>query len=1177
MLQQSRVHARVSLILIGYVFVGCAALPAGDASGNIPNRDGLKQAWTQALYGMEHNRTNEFTAHNAAQNLKLSFGSSETRLIHGNTALALRLVGYGRGAQLQSTNEASLSSTGNRIEYRRGLLREWYVNEPRGLEQGFTFSEQPANSGNGPLEIALEITGSLHPKLRSPREVALLDSTGHAVLRYGDLKAWDARGQELASRLRVESDQIRLVVEDRRAVYPITIDPTVTQIILVPSDGASSARLGQSVAIAGNTAVLGAPSEGGFTGAAYVFVLSGVTWIQQAKLMASDGASGDQFGTSVSLFGGSAVIGAPGNSAQGAAYVFTTTGSTWTQQAKLTASDGAPGDQFGISVSMSGPTALVGASGSASHQGAAYIFTLAGTAWSQQAKLTASDAAAGDQFGGSVSLGATTAVAGALGKSGSTGAAYVFINAGTNWTQQAKLTASDGAGGDEFGYSVAVSGDTVLAGAPVKNCQFNCGTPTAGGIGGAYVFAFSGSSWSQQAELASSDGGGGFGCSVAVSGSTAIVVENYSNSHLMGAAFAFVRSGSNWTQQAKLAASDLVVGDGLIAAAVDGDLAIFGAPGKNSNQGAVYAFVQTGTTWTQNGKLVASDTTSADNFGNALAINGNTALIASPFKASQQGAVYVFVRSSTDGTWSQQAKLTLAFPTDGTYFGQSVSLSGDTAVIGASEAAYVFVRSGTSWTQQAKLTGSDPPVNFGFAVAVDGGTAVVTDMGQNSSQGAAYVFVSSGARWTQQAKLTASGATTNDELGRSVSVSGDTVIVGAAAKNSARGAAYVFSRSGAAWTQQAELTASDGASPDNFGAGVSVSGDMAIVGAYLKNGGIGAAYIFVNSGGNWSQQAELTPIDPSAKGIFGTTVSINGNSAVVGSYKGNGGLGEAYVFAQSGTNWTLSMQLKAANGLAGDEFGLQVSVSGGTVIVGAPSHAGGEGAVYVFPFPTLPSSGIVNAASFAHTVAPGSIVSMFGTNFANSPGAASVKPLPDTLNGISILVNNVTAPLIYVNQLQANFQIPFETQPGVATVVVTANGLESQAATVNVSAVETGIFQTGTNQAVVLNPDNSVADSASPAKVGSVVVMYVTGLGPLDHPLPTGSPALSNPLSNATVIPTVTIGGANAVVQFAGMSPGFVGLGQINMVVPKLANGTYPVVVAQGGQTSNNPVMSVTQ
>src|ERR1039457_5905310 len=126
MLQQSWIHARFSLL-----FVGCAMLSAGNKPQNIPNGDGLKQAWLQALYGMEQNSSKEFTAQNTAQNLKLSFGSSETRLVHGNAALALRLVGYGRGAELQSPDRASLSSARTGIEYRRGLLIEWSVNEPR--------------------------------------------------------------------------------------------------------------------------------------------------------------------------------------------------------------------------------------------------------------------------------------------------------------------------------------------------------------------------------------------------------------------------------------------------------------------------------------------------------------------------------------------------------------------------------------------------------------------------------------------------------------------------------------------------------------------------------------------------------------------------------------------------------------------------------------------------------------------------------------------------------------------------------------------------------------------------------------------------------------------------------------------------------------------------------------
>jgi uncharacterized protein (TIGR03437 family) len=858
--------------------------------------------------------------------------------------------------------------------------------------------------------------------------------------------------------------------------------------------------------------------------------------------------------------------------------VFTTTGSTWTQQAKLIASDGAAGDQFGSSVAVSGANALVGASASASNQGAAYVFSSSGSTWTQQAKLTASDAAAGDEFGASVSLSGSTAVAGAAGKSASLGAAYVFINSGTSWTQQAKLTASDGVSGDKFGFSVAVDGDTVLAGAPVKNCKFFCGTSGAIGSGGAYVFARSGSSWNQQADLVSSDGspGDGFGSSVAVSGTTAIVLEGYNESLLKGAAFAFVRSGSNWTQQAKLLASDLVVGDGLTSAAVNGNFALFGAPGKNGGQGEAYVFVQTGTVWTQQAELKASDATSADNFGSTIAVNGETALVSSPTKASNQGAVYVFVRSNSDGTWSQQAKLTVPGAAS---FGQAVSLSADTAVIGATDSAYVFVRSGTSWTQQAKLVGSDSVAGdrFGGAAAVDGDTAVIGASALNNFLGAAYVFVRSGTTWTQQAKLTASDAAANDQFGSSEALSGDTILTGVPSKNSAQGAVYVFVRSGTTWTQQAELTASDGAAPDNFGRAISLSGDTALAGAYLKAGGEGAAYVFVRSGTTWTQQAKLLAADSATGTIFGISVSLDGDLALIGAPHKANKQGAAYVFARSGTTWTQFVELTAAGGAVGDSFSSAVSLSEGTVIVGAPGHAGGEGAAYVFPFPTLPSSGLVNAASFAHTVAPGSIVSAFGTNFANSNGSASETPLPYKLNGVSIYVNSTPAPLIFVGQFQANFQIPFETKPGMATVVVTANDAESLAAMVNVSAVAPGIFVTGTNQAVVLNSDNSVADSASPAKVGSVVVMYVTGLGPLDHPLPTGSPASNNPLSNATVVPTVTVGGANAVVQFAGMSPGFVGLGQINMVIPKLATGTYPVVVTQGTRSSNNPVMSVRQ
>ncbi|MSQ08671.1 MAG: hypothetical protein EXR44_05165, partial [Dehalococcoidia bacterium] len=190
------------------------------------------------------------------------------------------------------------------------------------------------------------------------------------------------------------------------------------------------------------------------------------TWTQQQKLTASDGAANDFFGYSVAVSGDTAVVGAWGDdSAKGSAYVFTRSGSTWTQQQKLTASDGAAIDYFGYSVAVSGDTAVVGAYGDDSYKGSAYVFTRSGSTWTQQQKLTASDGAANDYFGGSVAVSGDTAVVGAYGDDSEKGSAYVFTRSGSTWTQQQKLTASDGAANDFFGWSVAVSGDTAVVGA----------------------------------------------------------------------------------------------------------------------------------------------------------------------------------------------------------------------------------------------------------------------------------------------------------------------------------------------------------------------------------------------------------------------------------------------------------------------------------------------------------------------------------------------------------------------------------------------------------------------------------------------------------------------------------------------------------------------------------------
>jgi FG-GAP repeat len=378
---------------------------------------------------------------------------------------------------------------------------------------------------------------------------------------------------------------------------------------LAASNGAHGDNFGDAVAISGTTALVGAYFKGnlnGSTGAVYVFTFDGSTWVQQQELTASDGAADDRFGTSVALSGNTALIGAEdktigSNSDQGAAYVFTFNGSNWVQQQRLAANDGGLGDFFGSSVAVSGTTALVGASGktigSNTEQGAAYVFTSNGSVWSQQQELTASDGAGHDNFG-SVALLGTTALVGASGKTiGSNsdqGAVYVFSSNGSTWNQQQELLASDGAASDSFGISLALSDTSALVGALSKTIGANAGQ------GAAYVFTLSGDSWTQQQELISSDGAANdfFGGSVALSGTMALVGADYKTI------------------------------------------------GSNPAQGATYVFTSNGNTWTQRQELTASDGAAADYFGTAVALSGTTALVGAPLKTlgtnNDQGVAYVF-------------------------------------------------------------------------------------------------------------------------------------------------------------------------------------------------------------------------------------------------------------------------------------------------------------------------------------------------------------------------------------------------------------------------------------------------------------------------------------------------------------------------------------------------------
>jgi hypothetical protein len=361
---------------------------------------------------------------------------------------------------------------------------------------------------------------------------------------------------------------------------------------LLASDGAPNDYFGDFVSISGDTALIGAPKDdmASVPGSAYVFTRTGTTWTQQAKLVASDGAAGDYFGYSVSLSGDTALIGAFGNNNEkGAAYVFTRTGTIWTQQAKLYDWNPTGYDFFGLSVSLyDANNALIGEPGHTVNgqfnAGAAYAFFRSGSTWNYDI-LYASDAAADDQFGWSVSLFADTALIGAFGDDNLKGAAYVFTHTGTFWTQQTKLFALDGAALDIFGWSVSLEGDNALIGASNKKVY---GVEYAGAV---YVYHRTGTTWNYNTIWAS-DGlyMDGFGISVSLSGDTALIGA-YGYSSYKGAAYVFRLIGTTWTQQQKLIVTGASYDRFGGSVSLDGDTALIGANGHDSNKGAAYVFI----------------------------------------------------------------------------------------------------------------------------------------------------------------------------------------------------------------------------------------------------------------------------------------------------------------------------------------------------------------------------------------------------------------------------------------------------------------------------------------------------------------------------------------------------------------------------------------------------------
>ena len=595
--------------------------------------------------------------------------------------------------------------------------------------------------------------------------------------------------------------------------------------------------------------------------------------------------------------------------------------------------------------------------------------------------------------------------------------------------QQAYIKSSNPGANDSFGAAIALSGNTLVIGVGAEDSnaigidgdEADNSAPSSGAV---YVFTRIGTTWSQQAYIKASNTNANdyFGWAVAISDNT-------------------------------LAVS--AVGEASKATGIDGDQ----ADNSASFAGAVYVFTRSGTTWSQQAYIKASNTNNNDLFGDSIALSGDTLVVGADGEdsnakgingnqtnnlADASGAVYVFTRSGT--TWSQQAYIKASNTDPDDYFGFSVSVMDNTLVAGAiweasgttgvngnpddnstygSGAVYVFTRDGTDWSQQAYIKASNPDEddNFGISVSLLDDTLAVgapnedsnaTDMNGNQTNnsdrdaGAVYIFTRSGTTWSQQAYIKAFNTGAGDYFGHSVTLSGDTLAVGAPDEDSNAtgvnngditnnladdsGAVYIFTRSGTTWSQGAYVKASNPDPYDRFGRYMAFSNGTLAVGALNEDSNAsgvngdqtdnsapqaGAAYVFLPAPAQ-SQQAYIKASNTDVDDTFGYFVALSGDTLAVGvpgesssttgvdgdqADNSASGSGAVYVFTRSGTTWSQQAYIKASNTGAGDSFGYSVALSDDTLAASAPEEdsnatgvdgdqednsASDSGAVYVF-------------------------------------------------------------------------------------------------------------------------------------------------------------------------------------------------------------------------------------
>lgn len=534
---------------------------------------------------------------------------------------------------------------------------------------------------------------------------------------------------------------------------------------------------------------------------------------------------------------------------------------------------------------------------------------------------------------------------------------------------------SEGEAEDYFGSRVELSGDVAAIFASGEGIF---GRPR----GAVYLYRWTGSSWTFESKIQAPEGGGAdeFGNSIALEGHF-LLVSGFGPTNPRGVVYVFEKQGADWSQTGRLTAPgaepEIRFGASL---AIKNGTAVIGAPRAAGGRGRVYVFGEMAGQWQSQG-AIESPLSEPAGFSDSIAFDGDYLAVSALWEDDARGAVYVYRRAGV--TWQLEQRLVANDREARDVFGADVAIHSESLLIGAhgddigpnldQGSAYVFSRESGAWVQQQKLVAFDGGARrfFGRRVALDGHTAVVSgdsifeSQGSVSLQGAAYVYSVASEAWDFRQKINSGIFQSRDAFSSSIALTTHRMLLGCVAcnvgPNQAQGRVHSYSFADNAWRPEATISTGKGAKDAAFGSSLALDRDRLLVGAVggaaQMSEPIEGAYLFSRTGGSWALEAILSAEETSFGDLFGTSLALAGDLAIVGAptARDDRGIltGAVYVFERLENQWINTAKLTPPDGSPGDYFGTAIALDGSYMAVGSPDHsneASNEGAVYIFRF-----------------------------------------------------------------------------------------------------------------------------------------------------------------------------------------------------------------------------------